>query len=121
MTKLKSTLTPAHLADLRRSGLSDETIAACGFYSEDHPLKLSGILQRRYPKSRGGALVLPFRDHNGELNGFKRVKPDNPQGSSTIRRSSESRAEPRPHFRTVSAANKVRDETFDSLSGLRSP
>jgi putative DNA primase/helicase len=68
-----------HLAELRSSGLSDETIRVCGFYSEDNPLKLAGILQRRYPKSRGAALVIPFRSPSGELNGYRRVKPSNPR------------------------------------------
>ena len=35
---------PHHLAELRRSGLADETIRAAGVYSETSPAKLAALL-----------------------------------------------------------------------------
>ncbi|SFJ26904.1 phage/plasmid primase, P4 family [Planctomicrobium piriforme] len=72
-------LSEQHRAELRASGLSDETITASGCYTENDPLKLSGMLNRKYPKVRGAGLVFPFPGMNGELTAFKRVKPDNPR------------------------------------------
>src|SRR5262249_19871957 len=61
-------LTAEHLADLRRSGLSDETMAACGFYSAEED-EVEAILG--FPAS--SALVIPY---GLEQDAFKRVKPD---------------------------------------------
>ena len=42
-------LTPRHLADLRASGLSDATIAACGFHSLRAPASVQEALRwKRY-------------------------------------------------------------------------
>lgn len=68
-----------HLIDLRKSGLSDEAIAAAGFYSETSDSAIGGILQRKWSKRRGPALVIPFRDSQGHVNGYKRVRPDCPR------------------------------------------
>lgn len=71
-----------HLRELRASGLSDETIINSGFYSEDRPAAIAAILNRRnIKKSCGSALVIPYRDLSGELNGYKRCKLDNPRKS----------------------------------------
>ncbi|MEX0700723.1 MAG: phage/plasmid primase, P4 family [Planctomycetales bacterium] len=68
-----------HLADLRASGLADETIIASGCYTEDRHGFISAMLNGlAYPKSRGPALVIPFREPTGELNGFRRCKPTIP-------------------------------------------
>jgi hypothetical protein len=66
------------LADLRRSGLTDTTIANAGAYTETDPGKLADLLNRATssnPWLRGGALVLPYFDADGKRNGYVRVKP----------------------------------------------
>lgn len=72
-------LLPHHLADLQLSGLSDETIAACGFRSESKYERLAEILRwKKWPKRMGSALVIPFRGPDGD-NGYCRLKPDTPR------------------------------------------
>src|SRR2546426_8988158 len=61
-------LRPEHLADLRASGLSDETIAACRFYSADAH-EVATILGF----AAGSGFVLPYGPGS---DAFKRVKPD---------------------------------------------
>jgi putative DNA primase/helicase len=69
---------PHHLADLRRSGLSDGTIATAGIYSETDHRKLAGILNRKtWSRKLGAGLVFPFHDEAGAIV-LQRIKPDNP-------------------------------------------
>ena len=69
---------PHHLADLRRSGLSDATIVAAGIHSETDHRKLAGILNRKtWPRTWGCGLVFPFYDESGTVV-LNRIKPDNP-------------------------------------------
>jgi putative DNA primase/helicase len=73
-------LTPKHLADLRTSGLSDATIAACGFYSLQTAPAVQKILAwKRYDGSLGDCLCIPFPDAAGKPNGYCRLKPDHPR------------------------------------------
>lgn len=72
---------PHHLADLRKSGLTDATIRAAGIYSEVSVPKLAAVLDwPKYRPSMGPALVIPFTDTEGR-NGYCRVKPDRPRTS----------------------------------------
>lgn len=72
-------LLPQHLADLRRSGLSDETIRADGYYSETDPGDIARMLNWKGPaRTLGPCLVIPFRKLDGTRNGFCRVRPDHP-------------------------------------------
>lgn len=71
-------LCEAHLAELRASGLNDEMIAAVGFYTEHDVHKLAAILQRKYSKRCGPALVIPFTDPDGTVS-CRRVKPTWPR------------------------------------------
>ena len=69
-----------HLAELRLSGLSDETIALAGIYTEsDHSRILADLNRKSIKKSVGSALMFPFRDGNGNLNGYRRLKFDQPR------------------------------------------
>jgi hypothetical protein len=69
-------LLPRHLEDLRRSGLSEEQIAACGFYSCSDPARVAELLRWRSPaKLLGSCLVIPFPGAPG----YARVKPDSPR------------------------------------------
>ena len=61
-----TTLFPAHLADLRRSGLTDETIAAAGIRSEHNRRKLASLLNRKdWSQRLGSAMVIPYFDADG--------------------------------------------------------
>src|SRR5262245_17700971 len=69
-----------HVDDLRRSGLSDKQINACGFFSIDDPVQVASYLHWRGGCERLRAcLAFPFRDHRGKLNGYVRLKPDKPR------------------------------------------
>src|SRR5262249_27017629 len=73
-------LLPQHIADLRRSGLSDEQIAACEFRSLTDPLEIADKLRwRNGGEVLGACLAIPFRDRNGAVNGYCRLKPDTPR------------------------------------------
>jgi putative DNA primase/helicase len=72
-----------HREDLRRSGLSDETIALCGFCSETNPATISATLGwNRVSKKTGPALVIPYRSLDGHLDNFRRLKLDTPRKDS---------------------------------------
>jgi hypothetical protein len=60
-------LTPRHLADLRNSGLSDATIAACRFASISDPKKIREILNWNSTPKLGVCLAFPFVDAEGKL------------------------------------------------------
>jgi len=73
-------LTPRHLADLRKSGLSDEQIARCRFCSLRTPAEIQKALGwERYNGELGDCLAIPFTDANGKPTGYVRLKPDRPR------------------------------------------
>jgi hypothetical protein len=73
-------LLPQHLADLRKSGLSDETILAARFTSVVDPAAISSILNWRRPATLlGPCLKIPFLGPDGEPSGYARLKPDKPR------------------------------------------
>jgi putative DNA primase/helicase len=73
-------LLPQHLADLRRSGLSDEQIAACGFHSLQTPASVQKALRwKRYSGELGDCLCIPFVDADGKRINYVRLKPDAPR------------------------------------------
>jgi putative DNA primase/helicase len=77
---LLTRLTPRHLADLRASGLSDEQIIACGFYSLQAPESIRQRLQwKKYDGSLGDCLCIPFMGLDGKPTGYSRLKPDRPR------------------------------------------
>lgn len=67
-----SNLLSHHMDDLRRSGLSDETIKTLRFCSAD-AFEVNSILGF----NAGAGLVIPYPDNDGDKQ-FSRVKPDNP-------------------------------------------
>ena len=70
---------PHHLAELRRSGLTDATIRAAQIHSQADCNALGAILgSRKYRKAMGAALVFPYTDDQGR-NGYTRIKPDRPR------------------------------------------
>lgn len=76
-------LAPQHLADLRKSGLTDEQIAACGFYSESDPHKVAALLgdylSTKTAAKYGACLVIPYCGPDGAPTGYARLKPDKPR------------------------------------------
>jgi hypothetical protein len=88
-------LEPQHLADLRKSGLSDETIRASGVYSDNDSKRIGRLLcWDGAAKGRGPFLCFPFRDlagnpvshqRAGVAVKFERVKPDRPRSGPSGR------------------------------------
>jgi hypothetical protein len=73
-------LLPQHLADLRRSGLSDDQIQACCFHSLQANEDVQQALRwSRYSGSLGPCLCIPYRHADGAVNGYCRLKPDRPR------------------------------------------
>jgi putative DNA primase/helicase len=80
-------LTPRHLADLRKSGLSDATIAACGFYSVQSSATVQKILRWKcYRGELGDCLAVPFTNPAGNATDYVRLKPDTPRTSKVDRK-----------------------------------
>ena len=72
---------PHHLADLRRSGLSDATIKASRVFSEVSLPKVKALLETKsFPSRCLPALVFPFTDAEGR-NGYCRLRVDHPRTS----------------------------------------
>jgi hypothetical protein len=73
-------LLPQHLADLRKSGLSDATIAACGFTSYVSAAEVARLLGWDRPaKHMAPSWGVPFPGPDGKPTGYVRIKPDNPR------------------------------------------
>src|SRR6516165_4261232 len=73
-------LLDGHLADLRKSGLSDAQIAACGFYSTTLPSEIGSLINWKSGCERfGPCLVIPYLDSKGRHSGYNRLKPDRPR------------------------------------------
>jgi hypothetical protein len=76
----KGLLLPQHLADLYKSGLSDEQIAQCGFRSLQAPASVQKALRwQSYNGELGDCLAIPFRDADGKALDYCRLKPDRPR------------------------------------------
>lgn len=70
-------LLPQHLADLRRSGLTDETIRESQIHSILSAVEAKRILNWKYPASKiVPAMAIPFFRIDGSRNGFARLRPD---------------------------------------------
>jgi len=79
-TGTNGTLLPQHLADLRKSGLSDATIADCGYISLQDLVSIRETLGwKRYDGKLGACLAFPFVNANGQPTGYVRLKPDRPR------------------------------------------
>ncbi len=70
-----------HLADLRKSGLTDKTIRAAGLYTERDARQVQKLLNwsGKAPKSLGPCLVFPYVHPDGTRNGYVRLKPSKPR------------------------------------------
>ncbi|TXT21170.1 MAG: hypothetical protein FD138_4088, partial [Planctomycetota bacterium] len=79
-----SRLSQKHLDDLRKSGLSDETISACKFATIRDSKSIKAILQwkNRDASQLGEALGIPYFRPDGSMippKEFARLKPDSPR------------------------------------------
>jgi hypothetical protein len=73
-------LLPQHRADLCRSGLSDQQIQACEFYSLSDGVQIGIYLGWTFGGERlGPCLAIPFHDRQGHCSGYTRLKPDKPR------------------------------------------
>lgn len=80
MVTATAKITSRHLADLRLSGLSDNQIAECGFYSVNDRLQIQTLLRwKRYDGHLGDCLAIPFRTMAGMPTQYVRLKPDHPR------------------------------------------
>lgn len=74
---LKREINAGHLANLRASGLSDDTIRLAELWTEPHDRVLSQMLGRSYPRMCLAALVFPFYlPGASEPHGY-RIRPTN--------------------------------------------
>jgi len=71
-------LSTADLANLRESGLTEETIEASCIYTETNTATLSALLNRRCGNLTG--MVFPHFAIDGKPSGFVRVRPHNRNG-----------------------------------------
>jgi hypothetical protein len=76
-TVARKPLLAHHREHLYASGLTDETIAEAEIYSETDPRKIQKLLNWNKPAHvLGACLVFPFRNLDGKLSGYARVRPD---------------------------------------------
>jgi hypothetical protein len=68
-------LLPRHLADLRASGLTDETLRSAGVYTETDPGEVARLLNQPavWAAARGPCLVLPYPAADGSPTGYARL------------------------------------------------
>jgi hypothetical protein len=77
---VKREVSEKHLANLRASGLTDETITLAELYTESHHTLLADLVQRRaWARQWGAALVIPFYLPGGSQPIGYRVRPSNPR------------------------------------------
>jgi hypothetical protein len=76
-----TSLLPHHLVELAASGLTPDTVAANGVYSESDPAAVAGLLNWGASRARalGAVLVYPHFDRTGNPLGHATVKPDHPR------------------------------------------
>lgn len=95
-----------HLADLRASGLTSETIEAAGLYTETDPQKISAFLGWPKPATRlGPCLIFGYCGLDGRPMDYRRIKPTKPltkkgaDGRSRTRKYEAPKGQPnRPYF-----------------------
>lgn len=83
-------LSAKHLADLEKSGLSPEQIAACGFASLHRSKEIARILRWTNADKLGSCLLIPYRQPDGSMiqrEDFARLKPDMPRTDSKVKKS----------------------------------
>ncbi len=80
--RAEDVLSAKHLADLRKSGLSDAQVLRCGFRSSRDPAKVAKFLCWRGTAGAaelGSCLCIPFHSPDGTFTRYVRFKPDRPR------------------------------------------
>ena len=78
----KCELATHHASELLKSGITYADAQDAGIYSESDPDCIKGLLNwKRRPDGLGNCLVIPYRNAKGRLNGYCRIKPDQPRKS----------------------------------------
>lgn len=74
-------LAPRHRRELEKSGISSETAGKAGLRSESKPEQIAELLgwETGHNVHLGNCLVFRYRNRDGRLNGYCRLKPDNPR------------------------------------------
>src|SRR6516165_2916693 len=80
-TTIKPRLLQQHLDDLRKSGLNDETVAACQFCSIEGAEVARVLGWKSNTSALGPCLLIPFLDREGKPTDFARLKPDTPRAT----------------------------------------
>ncbi|MBP3956454.1 DUF3854 domain-containing protein [Gemmata sp. G18] len=74
----QSPLSARHLADLRASGLRDETIVAAAIHTESDPVAVARLINWRRADRLGPCLVFPHVGIDGQPRDYATLKPDAP-------------------------------------------
>jgi putative DNA primase/helicase len=95
-------LSSRHLADLRASGINDDTIRAAGLYTVEGP-RVYEILNwtlRSDGSGLGGCLAFPFLTLDGNRTGLTRLKPNSPRkrGNKPVKYESPRGSKNLPYF-----------------------
>jgi hypothetical protein len=112
-------LAPEHLADLRRSGLTDATIHAAEIRTEldasevKRQLNWSGAA----PIELGPCLVFPYFQSDGSRNGYVRLKPSRPRKDRKTGKSIKYEA-PKGSSNRLYLPPSTRDKLVDSAAPL---
>ena len=78
----KCELATHHASELLKSGITYADAQDAGIYSESDPDCIKGLLNwKRRPDGLGNCLVILYRNAKGRLNGYCRIKPDQPRKS----------------------------------------
>lgn len=76
----RTELLPHHRDELYKSGLSDEQLEACGFFSSDDPKRVAELLHwTGSARALGPCWFIPFFDAMGNATGHVVAKPDKPR------------------------------------------
>ena len=109
-------LLPQHLADLRKSGLTDDTIRAAEIVSEFDVTRVKALLDtKQFAQRCLPVLVFPYKDAEGR-NGYCRVKPDHPRtsGGKLVKYESP-RGQPNQIYLPPGVADVLADATRELL------
>jgi hypothetical protein len=108
--------------NLQQSGITNDTIVANGIYSEADKVRLATLLNRLPETPRKqipqfcwfGAMVIPYRDLDGKLNGFVRCRPHSPRiVEGKTAKYEQPKGSPLRAYFPAASLPKLRDGTSD--------
>jgi hypothetical protein len=118
--RFEDVLSPAHLAELRASGLDDDQVRRCGFRTRNDSEAIGHDLRWDGPATALGAcLEIPYRLVTGELiPGYARFKPSCPrldERGRPVKYEAPRHIGPRAYFPPRSCAGRLLDVTVPVL------